>query len=217
MPVGNVVNDAISTPINYTITIDLDGGSSTPENPTSYTILDTITLNNPTKIGYSFNSWIDNENNKTLTVSFGPGEYGDKYFKALWDPDKSTKYIVNYYVKDVGKTTYTLRDTVDRTGETDQVIKISDLLLDYSGCSFSVAKVDDEEVSSTKIKADGTLVVDIYYTRDTYKVSLNLNTGITEVTGEGSYEFEAEVTVTATLAEGYEWLHWSDGVNSTED
>ena len=43
---------------SYTITYDLDGGTVSPANPTSYTFnTNTIALNNPTKAGYVFLGW----------------------------------------------------------------------------------------------------------------------------------------------------------------
>jgi uncharacterized repeat protein (TIGR02543 family) len=50
-------------PINYPITYDLAGGSVSG-NPTNYTVnSSTITLNSPTKTGYTFAGWRDNQEN----------------------------------------------------------------------------------------------------------------------------------------------------------
>ncbi len=48
--------------INYDIIYNLDNGINNATNPNSYTIeSETITLSNPTKTGYIFNGWFDNE------------------------------------------------------------------------------------------------------------------------------------------------------------
>ena len=66
------------------ITYNLDGG--TANNPSTYTIEDTITLNNPTKEGYQFTGWsgtgLEGEDNMTVTIpqgSMGAREYTAHY------------------------------------------------------------------------------------------------------------------------------------------
>ena len=78
VPVGNIGNreyTANYTPINYTITYDLDGGTITEANPESYNIeTETFTLNNPSKEGYSFRGWIVNNDDtpdKDYTIQTG--------------------------------------------------------------------------------------------------------------------------------------------------
>lgn len=71
----------------YTITYDLDGGTAA-DNPESYTSSDgAITLNNPTKDGYTFTGWsgtgLDGENNMTVTIP--KGSTGDREYTAHWE------------------------------------------------------------------------------------------------------------------------------------
>ena len=73
------------TPVNYTISYTLNGGSAT--NPTSYNIeTNTITLNNPTRSGYNFTGWsgtgLSGSSNKTVTIS--KGSTGNRSYTANW-------------------------------------------------------------------------------------------------------------------------------------
>ena len=58
MPAKNATMTANATPINYTLTYNLDGGQLATNNPASYTIeTATFALNNPTRDGYVFKGW----------------------------------------------------------------------------------------------------------------------------------------------------------------
>ena len=70
----------------YAITYDLDGGTA-EGNPDSYTIeAENITLNAPTKAGYTFTGWsgtgLTGENNMTVTIE--KGSIGDRSYTAHW-------------------------------------------------------------------------------------------------------------------------------------
>jgi len=85
---GNKTFTANWTVVNYTISYNLDGGSlpSGKTNPTSYNIeTATITLNNPTKSGFTFVGWTgSNGSTKQTTVSITKGSTGNKSFTANW-------------------------------------------------------------------------------------------------------------------------------------
>lgn len=79
---------AIWTPIGYTITYDLDGG--TASNVTKYNIeTSTFTLTNPKKDGYSFVGWIMNtSDNPIIDYTIEKGSHGDLYLTAVWNINK---------------------------------------------------------------------------------------------------------------------------------
>ena len=81
------------TPINYSISYTLNGGSAT--NNTSYNIeTNTFTLNNPTRTGYTFVGWTGSNGTTAQTsVSIVKGSTGDKSFTANWTP---TPYTITY-------------------------------------------------------------------------------------------------------------------------
>ena len=70
----------------YTITYDLAGGSVATANHTTYTIESAaITLNNPTREGYSFAGWTGTDlDAATTTVTIAHGSSGDRSYTATW-------------------------------------------------------------------------------------------------------------------------------------
>lgn len=86
MPAGDLTVKALWSANSYAITYDLDGGTA-EGNPDSYTIeAENITLNAPTKAGYTFTGWsgtdLTGENNMTVTIE--KGSIGDRSYTAHW-------------------------------------------------------------------------------------------------------------------------------------
>ncbi len=88
---GNIIDLYASWEIlNYRITYNLMGGEA--NNPNTYNInTDTFTLNNPTKEGYTFAGWTENNGatpNNIITIS--KGTTGDKTYTANWNVNSYT-------------------------------------------------------------------------------------------------------------------------------
>ncbi|MDD5923829.1 MAG: InlB B-repeat-containing protein, partial [Clostridia bacterium] len=83
------------TPTVYTIEYNLNGGTVTIANPTSYTLeTPTFTLNNPTKTGYDFVGWTESdETTPQPTVTIEKGNTGDKTYTAHW---KVHEYTIHF-------------------------------------------------------------------------------------------------------------------------
>ena len=78
---------------NYSITYNLNNGSLSEENPESYTVNDVITLNNPTKEGYTFIGWTGTGlNEETLNVEISD-EIGNREYTANYEINKSSLTI----------------------------------------------------------------------------------------------------------------------------
>lgn len=73
------------TPIDYTISYDLQGGSISNQ-PTSYNInTDTFSIPQPIKKGYTFIGWTgSNGNTPQTSVTIKKGSTGNKSYKANW-------------------------------------------------------------------------------------------------------------------------------------
>ena len=87
---GNQTLYARWTPVRYTITYELDGGSAS--NPTVYDLTtNTFKLKNPTRAGYTFTGWTGTGLNKiTKEVTIVKGTTGNLTFKANWEGAKYT-------------------------------------------------------------------------------------------------------------------------------
>ena len=48
----------------------------------------------------------------------------------------------------------------------------------------------------------------MYFSRNKYKVTLNLGTGIQEIEDANTYYYEAPVSINAKVKEGYTWSKW---------
>jgi len=83
------------TPIDYTITYNLGGGTNASSNPATYTIQSpAITLSAPTRTGYTFGGWYANSGltgNQVTTI--GGGSTGNVELWAKWTP---TQYTITY-------------------------------------------------------------------------------------------------------------------------
>ncbi|WP_256758633.1 InlB B-repeat-containing protein [Cohnella sp. WQ 127256] len=76
---------------NFAITYDLDGGSVATANPTTYTVESAgITLNNPTKQGYTFGGWTGTGlSSPTTAVTIAQGSTGTRSYVAQWTANTS--------------------------------------------------------------------------------------------------------------------------------
>lgn len=82
------------TPIDYTISYDLQGGTINGQ-PTKYTIESpTLNIPRPIKTGYTFLGWTGSNGNKNqLDVSITHGSIGNKAYTAHW---AANKYILTF-------------------------------------------------------------------------------------------------------------------------
>lgn len=82
--VENTVIAAKWNVVTYNIEYDLNGGINNSENPSTYTIEDTITLKNPTRENYEFLGWYVDETLSEQVPSIPIGSYSNKILYAKW-------------------------------------------------------------------------------------------------------------------------------------
>ena len=193
IPAGNVTLKATAnkTAKTYTITYNYNNGElpSGQSNPESYTIeTDTFTLKNPTKQGYVFTGWTGgttDENQGTSTYISEPtetaqvqkGSLGNRVYTANWEGDSQTAYTVKHYKEKVDGT-YELAETQsDLTGTTDSTVTAQ--AKTYDGFEFDEER--SAETKSGKVLPDGSLVLELYYKRCFYTVTLTAGDNIEKV------------------------------------
>ena len=89
---GDLKYTATWTPTIYNIEYTMNGGTATPDNPTTYTIeTPTFTLNNPTKTGHTFKGWKQNGVGEAMmTVTISQGSTGHLDYTATWQVNQYT-------------------------------------------------------------------------------------------------------------------------------
>ena len=68
---------------------------------------------------------------------------------------------------------------------------------------------DSPKTQTKAVTADGKMVIDYYYERHLYNVTLNAGTGIENTTGGGAYRYGQNVMIDAAVKEGYHWSNWT--------
>jgi uncharacterized repeat protein (TIGR02543 family) len=98
--------------IDYTISYDLNGGSVSGTNPTTYNAETAeITLINPTRLGYEFTGWSGTGITGTsMNVVIPTGSFGDRNYTANWEIIEYTiTYVLNGGTNNVNNpATYTI-------------------------------------------------------------------------------------------------------------
>ena len=68
---GNMNFEYDYDPISYSITYNLNGGTNNNANPSTYTVLYGVSLKAPTRAGYTFTGWYDENGNKVTGINEG--------------------------------------------------------------------------------------------------------------------------------------------------
>ncbi len=157
----------------------------------------TQTITSPTVTGYTPDSasvTVDVSNiqaDKTYTVTYSPAE---------------VTYYVKHYKQNINDDKYTLEETETKTGYTESAVGDS-LKKNYEG--FTALLYD----TTTKIAADGTTEVEIYYDRNYYLMSFALDGGYGV---EPIYaRYGADISVGEPTKAGYTFDGWTkDGADA---
>ena len=67
----NLYHELYYSPYEYSITYNLNGGTNNNANPSTYNVLYGVTLKNPTRTGYTFTGWYDENGNKITGINEG--------------------------------------------------------------------------------------------------------------------------------------------------
>lgn len=211
MPANDAMVEVNLDVLDYTITYNLEGGTATG-NPTTYNInSDTIVLNQPTREWHIFKGWTgSNGGVPTLSVEIPHGSTGNKIYTANWVEVPDVPYTVYHYLENPNDTGYSLELTdikYDKPGKTINVesLKRTNGNLAYASYSKGSATAGGSAVTSIAVQENG--AVYLYYTRNTYTLTLVAGTHISSVSGGGTYKWGASVNISATLGSeaGYEY------------
>ena len=162
----------------------------------------------PEQDGYEFQYWSTSEDGEPY--DFNGDNPGGVTLYPVFVANSNIEYKVEHYFEN-GNGTYSLSETVELTGKTDQLV-VAELLQreGYEKCNTLNSKEEG------KILADGSLVLKVYYCLVKYEVHFELGLG------EGNFPktFYKHGTVipkplTLPTATGRHFTHWSLEPNGT--
>ena len=210
--VDNVTYEAVfeKTVKTFSITYTLNDGQlpAGVTNPESYNVeTDTFKLNNPERTGYEFTGWTGSFGSEPQTEVFiYKGTTGNLTFTANWSA-KDVAYQVVHWQQKIGggsehnDTNFQQKETENLTAKADS--KVTPEVKSYEGFT-APAKVE------VNIAADGSTVVNYYYTRNTYTINFHANEG--DGTMESltlAYNQSAKLPANAFTRKGYSFLGWA--------
>ena len=184
------------------------GNGITPTNCSNITNTTALKANTWYKVSGNINVTYDSYSNQTDTIYAYTYDGTNKSGTATATISKITKsvnYRVNHYQMNVSGSGYSLKET--------EVLKGS---LGYSETPNTKNYIGfiSPTIQTVNISEDGSTVVDYYYTRKQYTVSLNKGNGISNVSGAGTYYYGASVNLGATPITGYHFTSWSGTYNT---
>ena len=156
----------------YSVTFETDGGSSVATQTGISFETTADEPEHPTKHGYDFAGWFADEG-LTISYNFNTPITADLTIYAAWSPRSDTPYKVRHYQQDTTGGGYTLKETDELTGTTDAVVEA--VAKSFTGFHQNVSHPD--RLISGAVAPDGSLVLTLYYDRDTYTVSFDSNMG----------------------------------------
>lgn len=162
--------------------------------------------------GYRFTGWntaadgsgTSYEAKATITMT------SDVTLYAQWVATTAS-YTVEHYLEDLDGNGYTLEETENKTGTTGESVTAQSKT--YEGFTFDEDNANN--VLNGTVAADGSLVLKLYYTRNSYTVTYKYDGDVPEGASlapkPATYKYGAEVTVApgAIPPEGYEFIGWS--------
>ena len=209
MPLNNVEVTPVVIHNQWRLSYDVNGGTGDgleEQFPRYYD--DEIVLPVPTREGYDFSGWYDEDMHYYTWTIHMPD--ADLALKAYWNA-KPFVLNVSHYKMNLSGTYEDVEPevvTMDVHLDDDNVTWV---VKEYTGFTLSW----DEQV--IHIATDGSSKIDYYYERDKHAVSVVLATGVVlseESTQSGEYFFETPIMLEASVQTWYTWSGWK--VNDEE-
>ena len=191
--------------ITYNITYNLNNGSLDKDNKTTYNVEDEFTLNNPTKVGYTFSGWSsDGGETFQTSVTITKGTTGDLNFVAYFSANEDTKYTVIHNKMNL--------NGVYEEAEREELHGATDTPVTPDRKNYEGFIIPEGETKS--INGDGTTTFIYNYERIRYDFSITDRTYIDSTsTVDGNYYYGTTINIKANSRVGYTF-RWSD--NNTD-
>ena len=200
----------------YTITYDLNGGVTNPNNPTTYKATDRIELVEPTKDYYEFIGWtgtdlteptknlvIENKTgNRSYTANYTPINYEIHYSGITEDEEIA---LDNYTSYNIETNTFTLTNPVDRTDSDGDKTEIFVGWKEGTTTSKTITLPNIDSMGHKTFEAIWTPATDTEYS-----ITYELHNGTTETENPTTFTKKTETfTLVNPTKTGHEFKGWS--------
>ena len=177
----------------YAVSFNANGGTAV----NSQTVEEDTIIPEPvtTRAGYTFISW---------SYDFTQPITEDIVITATWIVNTNTAYKVEYYLENIEDSNYSLYETSNLQGTTDTTATAE--IKTYDHFTF----YENNSILSGNVSGDGSLVLKVYYTRNTYTLS-NAATSYGKITNAATKKYGSEIDSVATEYRGCEFLGWYNG------
>ena len=213
MPDKSVSVSATFTPIVYSISYELAGGTVATTNPDNYTIeSENITLINPTRTGYEFTGWTGTGLDAASTnVTIVQGTTGNRSYTATWTP---ISYTICY--NGVDGATFETPNPATYTIESDAITLNNPTREGYIFAGWTGTGLTDATTTVTIAHGStGNREYTATWNIITYDITYNGVEGATNPNPAG-YTIESEaITLDAPTKDGYTFAGWFDNAEFT--
>ena len=205
--IGNRSYTATWTPITYTLTYDLAGGTLATANPSEYTIESAaITLANPTREGYTFAGWTGTGlSGATQTVTIANGSTGNRSYVATWTP---ITYTLTY---DLAGGAVATANPTEYNIESAAITLTNPTREGYNFAGWTGTGLDGVTMTVTIAKGSmGNRSYTATWTPITYTLTYDLAGGTLATANPSEYTIEsAAITLANPTREGYTFAGWT--------
>ena len=164
----------------------------------------------PDRLGYTFAGW-DFDFSQKITQN--------TQIVAQWTANTNTAYKVEYYLQDLeSEYNYLLHETENLTGTTDTTANAE--IKSFAHFTHTENPYYGYSYESGNIAPDGSLVLKVYYTRDSYTVTFNGNGGVypyygNETQTTRTVKYGGKVTAPEFTRTGYTQNGWDQPLPET--
>lgn len=164
----------------------------------------------PDRLGYTFAGW-DFDFSQKITQN--------TQISAQWTANTNTAYKVEYYLQDLeSEYNYSLHETENLTGTTDTTANAE--IKSFAHFTHTETPYYGYSYESGNIAPDGSLVLKVYYTRDSYTVTFNGNGGVypyygNETQTTRTVKYGGKVTAPEFTRTGYTQNGWDQPLPET--
>ena len=121
----------------------------------------------PTRPGYTFKHWSASEGGSEY--AFGSTISEDSTLHAVWEANLDTQYTVIYWWENANDNNYSYHENSTATGITGSKIDLDGIKKDYDGFTRNAEKTNAANLDAV-IAGDGSTIVNVYYSRNTYEI-----------------------------------------------